>query len=401
MRTRGFTLFWLGSAISAVGSSFTTIAIPIIAVQQLGATPAQMGFLFAAATATSLVLRFPTAAWADRSAAGLSVVAAGQMLSGILIAAIPVLWALSAIHYENLMLVTAAMAAAATVVDGFAAPTVPRLVSEAELPAAYGRFTASRGAADVIGPALGGVLLQVLAAPLLLVLDAASFFAAAAATLSVHAAGAGRAIARSSTSGSPGGGISALLRDPFLRRCALVVAGASIGNGAAFALLVLFMVRELGLSAAAVGLVLGSGAVGGVLAGIFVGSIQHRIGLGRTAALGGALMTLSLVGLPLAQPGWSGLAACLVYELAGSFGAALMLITVVSEIPRRAGSGSVARGIAVINLVPELAATAGALAGGLLASITSVRETLWIGLAIAVSVTLAVGVASVLSRTDH
>jgi predicted MFS family arabinose efflux permease len=381
--TDNFRRFWIGSSISAAGSAFTALAIPIIAVGQLAATPAQMGVIFAAATSASFLLRLPAAAWADRSDRPLAVVFWGQLLSSVLVAMVPALWAFSALSYESLLIVVTAMGATGAIVAAFAAPVVPKLVAKDQIATAYGRFSASRGAADVAGPALGGTLLQFLAAPVLLVLDAMSFLVAAVLTRTVRVMTPGVSQADSPSSRALGGDLWAIFREPFLRRCMVVIAYASLANGAANALLVLFMIRELGQEPLAVGVALGAGAVGGMLAGMIIGHVHRELGISRTAAVAGGLMVVSLAGLPIAQPGWSGLAACLFYELAGSFGAVLMVITVVSEIPSRVSSKAVARGMALANLVPEIAATVGALAGGVVASAISVRFTMWASLALA------------------
>lgn len=372
---RGFTRFWTGSTISAAGSALTTVAIPVIAVQSLDATPAQMGVLFAAATGASLLVRLPAAAAADRSAWPLAIVARAQITSGALIAALPLLWWLGFLNFQSLLLVMAGVGATAAIGEAFAGPSVPLLVSAGRLAPAFGRFTASRSAADVAGPAVGGVLLQVLAAPLLLVFDAVSFVMAGLLTSSVRM----RRHAPQEEDGADGPPVSdlwAVMRVPFLRRSLTLVLLASLANGAVSALLVLYMVRDLGLEAWAVGLVLGVGAIGGIVAGLSIGAIQSRLGVYVTAAVAALLMLISFAGLPLARPGVGGLIACFFYELVGSFGAALMVITIVSEIPTRLPRSATARAMAVANLVPEVAATVGALAGGLLASGTSVRATL-------------------------
>lgn len=382
--TDNFRRFWTGSTISVAGSALTGLAIPILAVGQMAATPAQMGLIFAAATASSFLLRLPAAAWADRSARPLAVVFWGQLLSAVLIATLPALWVLSALTYESLLVVVAGMGATGAIVGAFASPIVPQLVPKDQIATAYGRFSASRGAADVAGPALGGVLLQFLAAPILLVLDAVSFIVAALLTRTVRVVSSDTDESAPASSSRAREDLWAVFREPFLRRCLVVIAYASLANGAASALLVLFMVRQLGQQPLAVGVVLGAGAVGGMVAGIVIGRVHRGLGTGRTAAVAGVLMIASLAGLPVAQPGWSGLAACLFYEFAGSFGAVLMVVTVVSEIPNRVGSRAIARAMAIANLVPEIAATVGAVAGGILASNSSVRFTLWASLAVAV-----------------
>ena len=342
-----------------------------------------MGVIFAAATASSFLLRLPAASWADRFDRPLAVVFWGQLLSGLLVATVPVLWAFSALTYERILIVVAAMGATGAIVAAFAAPIIPKLVPKDQLATAYGRFSASRGAADIAGPALGGTLLQFLAAPLLLVLDALSFILAAFLTRTVRVTAPGGPDPDSPSTVALGEDLWTIFREPFLRRCLVVIGYASLANGAANALLVLFMVRELGQVPLSVGLVLGTGAVGGMIAGVVIGRIHRDLGIGRTAALAGVLMVVSLAGLPIAQPGWSGLAACLFYELAGSFGAVLMVITVVSEIPGRVSSNAIARAMALANLVPEIAATIGALAGGVVASLISVRFTMWASLGLA------------------
>jgi len=369
-----FLRFWSASTVSAAGSALTTVALPIIAVQQLGASPAEMGLLFAAASAASLLARLPAATWADRSPAPLRVVARGQLLSGGLIASVPGLAALGLLSYASLIVVVAAAAATSAVVDAFAAPTVPRLVPRSEIATAYGRFSASRGGASVAGPAIAGVLLQLLAAPLLLLLDALSFVVASVLTSSVRLVDP--AAAENAPSPAPAD-LWAVFRVPFLRRCLLVVFFASLANGAVSALLVLFMLRQLELPPSAIGIVLGAGAVGGVAAGISIGLVRARLGASLTAGLGGALMVVSLAVLPLAEPGSSGAFAGVAYELIGNFGATLAVVTIVSEIPVRVAPRATARAIAIANIVPEVAAMTGALAGGALASIASVRATLW------------------------
>lgn len=78
-----------------------------------------------------------------------------------------------------------------------------------------------------------------------------------------------------------------------------------------------------------------------------------------------------------------------------------MLITLVSEMPRRIRAGAVARGIAVINLVPELAATAGALLAACSPPSAHCAERYGSVSTSPCRVGLAVMVASLLSRADH
>jgi len=69
----------------------------------------------------------------------------------------------------------------------------------------------------------------------------------------------------------------------------------------------------------------------------------------------------------------------------GSFWATVTVVTIVSEIPVRIAPRATARAIAIAKMVPEVAAMTGAIAGGALASIASVRSTLWASFIVAVA----------------
>lgn len=61
-----FRRFWIAQTVSLVGDQITLIALPLVAVLALDATPAQMGYLFAAELAPNLLLALHAGAWVDR-----------------------------------------------------------------------------------------------------------------------------------------------------------------------------------------------------------------------------------------------------------------------------------------------------------------------------------------------
>jgi MFS family permease len=411
--------FWTGSTISMFGSTFTTVAVPVIAVHDLRADAFRMGLLAATGTAVGTALRLPAAAWADLTRARATVIISrGQFLGGLLIALVPVLWFLGLLDFAALVIAAAGATAAAVLVEGFAGPLLPRLVPREDLAAANGRFMISRSCAEVSGPGVAGLLLQAVSAPVLMIIDAASYVAAGLLSRTIREplrpppAGvpAPQTADRSRDSTvAPGatrrgrsreqahrlvGGFGAVFQDRFLRRCLAVISVMSLANGIAQALLVILLLKTVGVSASLVGFVLAVGAVGGVVGGLAVGWLRARFGLGRTAVLAALLLVASLSGLPFAGVGWTGIAACVGYELTGSLGATLILIVVFSEIPARVRGDAIARGLAVANLVPEACATLGALAGGLLGTAIGVRPALLVGLVAAVLGAAAVAAAA-------
>src|SRR4029079_4991493 len=61
-----FLNYWAGQAISQLGSQVTLLAIPLLAVLTLRATPLQMGSLAAAENAPLLLTGLLGGVWADR-----------------------------------------------------------------------------------------------------------------------------------------------------------------------------------------------------------------------------------------------------------------------------------------------------------------------------------------------
>ena len=65
-RDRDFLKLWSGQAISKIGSTITSVGIPLTAAFVLGASPLQMGFLAGSSGAGVLVFGLFAGAWADR-----------------------------------------------------------------------------------------------------------------------------------------------------------------------------------------------------------------------------------------------------------------------------------------------------------------------------------------------
>ena len=61
-----FVKLWTGQAISSFGSAITMVAMPLVAVVALGASPLQMGGLSALTVLPHLLFGLPAGVWVDR-----------------------------------------------------------------------------------------------------------------------------------------------------------------------------------------------------------------------------------------------------------------------------------------------------------------------------------------------
>ena len=146
-----------------------------------------------------------------------------------------------------------------------------------------------------------------------------------------------------------------------------------------FALFILYATKSLDVPPGTLGLVLGAGAIGGVVGSIVTGRVARRIGIGPAFAVGCIVFPAPLLLVPLAQgPRWVVLGCLFLAEFGSGLGVMIMDISVgaifAAVIPDRLRS-RVSGAYMVVNYgVRPL----GALVGGALGSWIGLRETLWI-----------------------
>src|SRR5499426_2355294 len=131
-RDREFVKFWVASAISDLGSQVSTLALPLVAVLILGATPWQMGLLSAAGAAPVLVVGLFAGVWVDRLRRRPVMIAADVARAGLLLV-IPLASALGILTIEILYAVALLAGALAVLFDVAFLSFLPTLVGESNL----------------------------------------------------------------------------------------------------------------------------------------------------------------------------------------------------------------------------------------------------------------------------
>lgn len=322
-RNRAFGLLWLGEGVSVVGNATTSTLLPLLAVTQLDAGPAWMGLITAAAWLPWLVIGLPVGAWVDRLPAR-SVMIVANLAAAISLGSVPVAFALGVLTLVQVAVV-ALMGGVCTVFFRTAYQVfLPEVVPAGQLEAANARLFGTESAANVAGPGLGGLLAQWLTAALGLALDAVTFLWSAVCLWRIRVARP----ARTEADGS--GPLAARIREgvDLVRRDRYIPWFIGMGGASNFgltgygALLVLFLVRDLGLTEAGVGAVLAMAGAGGVLGAVVAPFLSARLGSGRasTVLLVASGPAALLVGAGL--PGWGA-----VVSGAGGFLVALCVVS--------------------------------------------------------------------------
>ena len=379
-RHRGFLTLWTGESLSQFGAQLAHLALPVLAVSLLQATPFQVGLLGAVDTAAFLLIGLPAGAWIDRMRKR-RIMLTADLVRAVVLAAIPVLWIAGALEFWHLYVVGAALGAATVFFDIAYQSFVPVLVPSASISDANGKLESTAQIARVGGPAAGGALLTVLAAPFLLAATALTYLVSFVFLSRIRDTEA----LPDRTERRPlpleiREGLGYVLRHPLLSR---ITASTSINNlfaTIATTMLPILVLRELGLSPAVMGIVFSVGAVGGLLGAIAAPAIAARIGEGTAipvSCLAGGVFLLMLPASAIVP----GLAVPVL--VVGEFGLAFTVlvynITQVSFRQRICPPRLLGRMNASIRFLVWGVMPIGALVSGVLGTAIGVLPTLWIG----------------------
>ncbi len=105
LRGVAFRRFWLGQTISLVGDQVTLVALPLTAILVLHSTPAEMGYLSAAATLPNLVFSLHAGAFVDRRGRRRRTMILADLARAAVIASVPILYALDRLSIDQLYVV--------------------------------------------------------------------------------------------------------------------------------------------------------------------------------------------------------------------------------------------------------------------------------------------------------
>lgn len=367
-RNHGFQMLWTGEGVSFVGNSTASILLPLLAVTEFEAGPGWMGLLTAAAWVPWLVIGLPAGAWVDGWSAR-RVLIVSDLVAAATAASVPLAWVVGVLTMPHLL----AVALAGGVCSVFFKAAYPKVVSGVvhpdDLESAQARLVGTEQAARLAGPSLGGAITQAVGAAYGLLLDAVSFLVSAACLWWVRPAerepnGAAEPLGQRIREG-----VRVVLADPLLRWFMVIGGVSNFGLTGMASLEVLFLLRDVGLQPAYVGLLLSAAAIGGIVGAATAPKIAARLGNGR------ALLVLHLVAgptallLPLAGPGPR--AALVVFSL-GFVGYGVVAGNVVRAafwqryVPERLMARTFATAqLVVFGTMPIAALVAGALGGTL------------------------------------
>jgi MFS family permease len=376
LRSRVFRRYWEASTISMFGDQISGIALPLAAVIVLHAQAAEMGYLTALQWLPSLLFGLHAGAWADRYGRRRPTMIGADLGRAALLATVPACYALHVLTLGQLYLVTFAAGTLSILFNVSDATMFVSIVEPERYVDGQALIYGSRALSFMGGPSIGGLLVQVFTAPFAVIADALSFLGSA---FFLHR------IRPPEPPADPGkgavtAGVRFIVTSPVVRAALIGVARIKFFNLMFSALFMLYAVRTLHVRPGVLGLVLGAGAVGGVLGSLVTKRVAARAGVGRAYVAGCLAFTVPLLLVPLARPPLT-LETLITAEFLSGFGVMMLDISIGAIFAAVIPDALRSRVTGAFQAVNYGTRPLGALLGGLLGATLGVRPALWVATA--------------------
>lgn len=294
-----FIKMWSGQTVSQFGTWITQLALPSVLILQLHGGPFQVGLLTTLQFLAFPVLGLPAGVLVDRLPRR-SVMIAADLGRVVTLGSIPVAGVLSSLTLPHLYVAAVLTGVLTVFFDVAYQAYLPSLVERKNLVEGNTKLELSRSVAQVAGPLIAGLLIQLVGAARVIAIDAVSYLVSVISLVVIRAPEPTRA----PPAGHFMGQLVEGLRVVFGNRTLATIAGCTstwnLGGNMFFAVFLIFAYSRLHLSPGAVGIIFGAASLGGVVGALVSGRVSRRLGLGPTLAASGLVAGIAYLGMPLA-----------------------------------------------------------------------------------------------------
>jgi len=373
-----FLRLWSAQTVSQFGSQISQLALPLAAILVLDASAFEVALLGTVEFLPFLLFALPAGVWVDRLRRK-PILVLGDLGRAVALASVPLAYAFDALTIWQLYVVGFVVGVGTVFFDVAYQSYLPSLVDRSQLVEGNSKLEVSRSGAALAGPGLAGALIGAITAPYAILLDAISFVGSAVLVFRIRRPEVvPEPTAKPSMRRELVEGLRYLLGHRLWRPLAITVALSNFFNTLAFSIFLVYAVRELSLSAAVIGLVLGVGNVGWLLGAVAANRISARLGVGLTL-VGSAIVFGPALLLVPAAPQSQPIPFLVVALILASFAGIVFNVTGLSfqqavTPDRLLGRLNATRRFIVWGVIPL-----GSLTGGALASQVGLRPTLWVG----------------------
>lgn len=382
-RDRNFLAVWSASTISVFGSLITRTALPFAAIIVLGAGAAEIAAIRSAELVAGLLVGLVAGAWVDRLLRRPILIWA-DIGRAVLLGSIPVTFVLGVLGMPQLLFVSFGAAVLSTFFDVADNAYLPTVVPREKLVSANSALTATGSVAEFSAFGIGGFLIELFTAPIAIAIDAVTFVVSALllGTVRKKEPPPKPRADRAPVLREIRDGMRIVARSPVLRALALSHGGTHILWGVFGTGYLLFAYRELGLGAAAVGVIAAVGGIGSLAGAALAPFMTRRFGIGHSILLGMVGFVIGNSFIPLAPEGalLIGAAFLIAQQIVGDSMATVYEVTEVSLQQAMVGDRLLGRVNATIGTFTTLMTLFGAVLGGVVAETIGLRAAFAIGL---------------------
>lgn len=394
-----FARYITASTISKAGNGLTEVAFPLVAVLTLGATSLETSLVAASPYFAWLVIGLPAGTLVSRLPMRATQVVM-DLVRALVLISIPIAAWFDILTIAQLVVAGFLISLCSVIYDVANSTFIVSIVPEQELMRRNSQTSGAFSTAQIAGPPLGGLLVQLVGAAAALIFDVVSYLVSA-----VLLAGLARGEQQRKPKGAPmrsqiAHGIRFVFELPVLRACTVNVTCINFVCGAQMGLTPVFLVRSLGGQPWQVGLIYALEGLGSVLGAMVTLKVAGRVGSTRALLLAASTFSVACLLLPAAPVGTLGL---LVFAVGNTVIALTVTVTSVLTRTHR-------QTVTPYETLPQVMATVrfiswgviplGALLAGLVATLTSPRVALLAACVVAVAAPLLLAVSAVRHLTE-
>jgi MFS family permease len=368
IRNPDFQKLWTAETISVFGSQVSALAIPLTAALILKVEAFPFALLGTIEFLPFILFTLPAGAWVDRLRRR-PIMITGDLGRAIALATIPIAYLFGSLTIWQLYVVAFVTGTLTVFFDVANQSYLPSIIERDELVEGNSKLQISQSGAQIAGPGIAGYLVGIVTAPIAILLDALSFVISAFFVFFIRRPEP-PIVQHLDASGKPKASIVTEVREG-LRFV--------VGHPALRAIYLLYVVNELRLSPATIGLVFAVGNVGTLGGAILANRIARWFGLGPTIIgsifFGGFMMLF----VAIAPPGDAAVPFLIAGGVCGGIAQMVYNINQVSYRqaicpPRMQGRMNATVRFLVWGTIPI-----GGIIGGILGSTIGLHATLWVG----------------------
>ena len=381
-RHRDFRNLWAAETISQFGSQVDDLALGLVAIIVLDATAFEVAVYGTLNFLPFILFTLPAGVWVDRLPRK-PILVIGDLGRFAVLLTIPLAYVADVLTLWQLYAVAFLTGVFTVFFDVAYQSYLPSLVDREHIGEGNSKLEISRSTAQLAGPGLGGVLVELVTAPYAVLVDAFSFLASGTFLLRIRKREeplrtATATEAKQSLWAELKEGLRFVLGNSSLRAQAGCTATSNLFFSVTFSIYLVFLVREVELSPGVIGVLLSVGSVGSLIAAFTATRISRRFGIGPTTIVVTFLNLPAMLLIALAPVSFP-----IPFIVAG--GVVLGFVIVVYNItqvsyrqaicpPRLQGRMNSVMRFLVWGTIPI-----GTLLGGTLGSVIGLRETLVVG----------------------